>query len=424
MALTAKRVAKLLRKGEPGRHLDARGLYLVINSPTNAYWERRYMLDGREHRHGLGSARVFSLVEARERNRRVSQLLADGRDPLVAKREAKAARIAEAAKAITFGEAAADYYRNHAPTWKHLKHAAQWRSSVLGLTLSGKPAEGDYCRALRSLPVATIDTPIILSMLKPHWLDKVETMARVRARIEAVLDAAKAAGYRQGDNPASWSVIGEVLPSRDKVAKVNHHAAVPYAELPAFVAELRKREGTAARALEFLVYVAGRSTEVREATWGEINLDGAVWEIPAERMKAEQPHKVPLAPEALELLRGLYREDDGDDGFLFIGPQPGKPLSEAALRALMRRMGRTEVPHGFRSAFSDWSHEQTGFSNHAIEISLSHAVGSEVERSYRRGSMFEKRRQLMAAWARYVTSPPVVQEAKGDDVVSMGRGRS
>jgi integrase len=422
MGLTAKRVAKLLRKGEPGRHLDARGLYLVVNSPTNAYWEKRYQFDGREHHHGLGSARVFSLVEARQRSRRASQLIADGVNPLVAKREAKAARLVAAARDVTFGEVAADYFRNHAPTWKHLKHAAQWRSSVLGLTLSGKPAEGDYCRALRSLPVAQIDTPVVLSVLKPHWLDKVETMARVRARIEAVLDAAKAAGYRRGDNPAAWAVIGEVLPGRDRVAKVEHHAALPYGELPAFMAELRKREGVAARALEFLILTAARSTEVREATWREIDPDGALWEIPAERMKAERPHKVPLVPAAIELLHGLYREGDDDDGFLFIGPQPGKPLSEAALRAVMRRMGRTEVPHGFRSGFSDWAHERTAHSNHAIELSLAHAVGSEVERSYRRSTLFEKRRKLMEQWAAYCTSPPVVRAA-GGKIVPLGRGR-
>jgi integrase len=423
MGLTAKRVAKLLRKGEPGRHLDARGLYLVVNSPTNAYWEKRYQFDGREHHHGLGSARVFSLVEARQRSRRASQLIADGVNPLVAKREAKAARLVAAARDVTFGEVAADYFRNHAPSWKHLKHAAQWRSSVLGLTLSGKPAEGDYCRALRSLPVAQIDTPVVLSVLKPHWLDKVETMARVRARIEAVLDAAKAAGYRRGDNPAAWAVIGEVLPGRDRVAKVEHHAAVPYGELPAFMAELRKREGVAARALEFLILTAARSTEVREATRREIDPDGALWEIPAERMKAERPHKVPLVPEAIELLHGLYDEGDDDDGFLFVGPQPGKPLSEAALRAVMRRMGRTEVPHGFRSSFSDWSHERTGHSNHAIELSLAHSIGAAAEKAYRRGDMLAKRRRLMTDWARYCSSPPVAQEA-GAKVVPMGRGRS
>ena len=222
MALTAKRVAKLLRGGKKDRHFDGAGLYLCIESETNASWQRRYQLDGAEHHFGLGSARVFSLSEARARNRRVSQLLADSIDPLAQKREEKAQRIAAAARSVTFGEAAADYYRAHAPAWKHAKHTAQWRASVLGLTLSGKPTKHDYCRTLRPLPVAQIDTPLILQVLKPLWHDKPETMSRVRARIASVLDFAKAAGYRQGDNPASWDVIGKLLPARGKVAPVEH----------------------------------------------------------------------------------------------------------------------------------------------------------------------------------------------------------
>jgi integrase len=418
VGLTSKRVAKLLRQGEPGRHLDARGLYLVVVSRTNAHWERRYQLDGREHYHGLGSAFVFGLAAARERSRRASELLADGVDPLVQKREAKAERIAAATKAITFGEVATDYFRAHSPGWKHLKHVAQWRSSVLGLTFTGKPAKPDYCRALRARPVAQVDTPIVLSVLKPFWHTQPETMSRVRARIAAVLDYAKAAGYRSGDNPASWDVIGKLLPARGKLVPVNHFAAVDYRELPAFVAELRKREGIATQCLLFLILTAARSAEAREATWREINLDGALWEIPAERMKAERPHKVPLAPAVLELLRGLYREDDSDDGLLFLSSLSGRPLSDLSLVKLMRRMGRTEVPHGFRSSFSDWCHERTGYSSHAIELSLAHSIGSAAEKSYRRGSMLEKRRKLMEAWAAYCTSPPAPGE-----VVSM-RGRS
>jgi integrase len=411
LALTAKRVAKLLRKGEPGRHLDRRGLYLVVKSRTNAHWEKRYQYLGRERYTGLGSAFTFSLVEARERSRRASQLLADGVDPLTHKREAKAERIAAAAKSISFGEVAADYYRAHSPSWKHVKHVAQWRATVLGLTLAGKPAAGDYCRALRPLPVAQIDTPLVLQVLRPLWHDKPETMSRVRARIAAVLDYAKASGYRTGDNPASWDVIGKLLPARSKVAPVNHFEAVDYREVPAFVAELRKREGTSARALEFAILTAARSAEVREATWREIDLDDASWTIPASRMKAGKEHKVPLTPEALELLRGLYREGDGDDALVFLGPQPGKPLSATALVRVMQRMGHDAVPHGFRSSFSDWAHDRTGHSNHAIELSLAHSIGAAAEKAYRRGDMLEKRRKLMEAWSKYVTSAPAVEAA-------------
>jgi integrase len=422
MSLTSKRVLKLLRRGEPGRHLDARGLYLVIASRTNAHWERRYQLDGREHYHGLGSAFVFGLAAARERSRRASELLADGVDPLAQKREAKAQRIAAAVKAITFGECATDYYRAHSPSWSHPKHVAQWRASVLGLTANGAPAAGDYCKILRPLPVQSIDTPLILNTLKPLWHDKPETMGRVRARIASVLDYAKAAGYRTGDNPASWNVIGKLLPARGKLTPVNHYEAVDYRLVPQFVAELRKREGTAAAALLFLIYTAGRTSEVLQATFREINFDEALWELPAERMKADRPHKVPLAPEALELLRGLYREGDSNDSYVFLSPRSGEPWSATALRAVMQRMGYSATPHGFRSSFSDWSHEQTGHSNHAIEISLAHSIGAAAEKAYRRGPMIDKRRKLMEQWAKYCTNPPVVQvEGK---VVPMGRGRS
>src|SRR5262249_11815959 len=243
-------------------------------------------------------------------------------------------------------------------------------------------------------------------VLRPLWHDKPETLSRVRARIASVLDYAKAAGYRTGDNPASWDIVGKLLPARARVAPVNHLEALDYHDVPAFVTELRKREGSAARALEFAILPGARGTEAREATWGEIASDEKLLRVPRERMKGAREHVVPLAPEALELLRGLYREGDSNDGLLFLGPQPGKPLSEAALRAVMRRMGRTEGPHGFRSSFSDWAGETTGYANHVIELSLAHSIGTAVERAYRRRDMIKKRRRLMADWARYCLSPP------------------
>jgi integrase len=419
MPLTQKRVAKLLRQGAPGRHLDARGLYLVIASRNNAHWERRYQLDGKEHYHGLGSAFVFGLAAARERSRRTSELLADGVDPLVRKRAAKAERMAAAAAAVTFGQVAQDYFDAHSPSWKHRKHIQQWRASVLGLTMNGASAEGDYCKILRPLPVATIDTPIILQVLKAHWHDKPETMSRVRARIASVLDYAKAARYRAGDNSASWDIIGKLLPARGKLMGVDHFEAVDYREIPSFMAALRAQEGVAARCLEFTALVVARSSEAREAVWSEINWDDALWEIPAERMKSARSHKVPLAPEAIALLRGLPREEGND--LVFLGRRPGEPLSDLALMTLMRKMGRSETVHGLRSSFSDWAHERTGHSSHTIELSLAHAVGTEVERSYRRGDMFEKRHQLMAQWAKYCTSPPVVQTAEGKIVPMRGQ---
>jgi integrase len=417
--LTAKRVAKLLKR--PGRYGDGRGLTLEVVSPTNASWMLRYQRQGRERWHGLGPAADFSLAEARIRARAARQLLHDGIDPIERKRTMRAQQAAAAARAVTFGECAEAYYRAHSPGWKHQNHVAQWRATILGLTLAGRPVAHDYCKLLRPLPVAQIDTPLILQVLKPLWHDRPETLSRVRARIASVLDYAKAAGYRQGDNVAGWNIVGKLLPARGKIAAVNHFEAVDYREVPAFVAALRKREGTAARALEFLIYTATRSAEVREATWREIDFDNATWTIPAERMKADKDHRVPLAPEALELLRGLYREGDSDDGLVFLASQPGKPLSATALARVMRRMGRTEVPHGFRSSFSDWAHETTGYSNHAIELSLSHTIGTAVEKAYRRGDMFEKRRKLMEQWVRYCMSPPTAEKA--GKVIAM-RGRS
>jgi integrase len=423
MALTVKRVNRLLAAGVPGRYLDRRGLYLEIKSKTNASWLRRYQLDGRERYIGLGSAFTFPLNKARKRAQDVNELLADKIDPLTRKREAKAERIAAAARVVTFGECAANYFRAHSPGWRHSKHIAQWRATVLGLTSVGKPSAGDYCKTLRGMPVAQIDTPLVLQVLRPLWHDRPETLSRVRARIASVLDYAKAAGYRTGDNPASWDVIGKLLPARGKVARVNHYEAVDYRDVPAFVAALSEREGTAAQALKFLLLTAARTIEVLHATWGEINFGEKLWRIPGERMKGAREHVVPLAPEALELLRGLYREGDSDDGFLFLGPQPGKPLSEAALRAVMRRMGRVEVPHGLRSSFSDWAHERTGHSNHAIELSLSHSIGSAAEKSYRRGDMLGKRRRLMEQWSKYVTRAPAVEAAKSGEKVVLMRGR-
>jgi len=414
MNLTAKKVLKLLRRGEPGRYFDKHGLYLVVASRDSAHWEKRYQLDGKEHYHGLGSASAFSLAEARQRNRRAAQMLEDGICPIAQKRAAKAERIAAAAAAVTFGQCATDYFNAHSPGWKHPKHVAQWRASVLGKTMTGAPAEADRCKILRALPIAKVDTPAVLSALRPIWETKPKTMERVRARIAAVLDYAKAAQYRSGDNPADIAVIGKVLPVR---GKVTNFPAVPYSEIPDFMAALREYEGSAARALEFLVYTAVRSAEAREATWGEIKFNEAVWEIPAERMKADREHIVPLSPAAIELLRELPREGDGDDALVFVGPRPGKPLTDLSLMRLMRKLGRTESVHGFRSSFSDWAHERTAHSNHAIEISLAHSVGGAQERAYRRGPMLEKRRRLMADWARYCSSPPAAAQEPGKVVV-------
>jgi integrase len=417
MALTMKRVAKLVSRGEPGRHFDGSGLYLVIAGKAAAHWERRYQLHDREHYLGLGSAGAFNLTEARERNRRVSQTLADKIDPLEQRRAERARRAAQAARTVTFGECAEEYFKTNAPTWKHQAHIAQWSASVLGRTLLGKVTSQDYCHSLRRLPVGAIDTPIVMQVLRPLWHEKPETMSRIRARIASVLDWAKAAGYRQGDNPAALEIIGKLLPSRAKVAKVEHFAAVDYREMPQCMHELRQRHGSAARALEFAVLTATRTAEVLDATWPEFDLNEATWVIPPERMKGGREHRIPLSPEALKLLNELPREGN----IVFVGPQEGKGLSKMSLVAVMRRMGRSEVPHGFRSSFSDWAHERTGHSNHAIELSLAHSIGNATEKAYRRADMFAKRRRLMEQWSGYCTSPPAAEKKSDRTVVSIRR---
>jgi integrase len=424
MRLTVKRVARLLSAGTPGRHFDAAGLYLVIESKTNAHWERRYQLHGKTHYLGLGSARrqgsksTFTLEEAREENRQISQQLTKKIDPLKARRAERAQRAAEEAHSITFGEAAEEYFKTNAPTWRHRAHVAQWSATVLGRTPQGRPARQDYCRSIRHLPVQCIDTPIIMGVLRPIWHERPETASRIRARVATVLDWSKAAGYRTGDNSAAWEIIGKLLPSRGKVAKVKHLEAVPYAEMPAFMSELRKCQGSAARALEFAILSAARTGEVLGATWPEIEIEEGLWVIPAERMKkTDREHRVPLSPQAVQLLRALPREPDSS--VVFIGPQEGRGLSDAALLGVMRRMGRTETPHGFRSSFSDWAHEQTSHTHHAIEASLSHTVGTDVERAYRRGDLFKKRRKLMQHWAEYCESP---QRKATGKVVSIRAG--
>ena len=408
MALTVKRTARLLSRGQPGRHFDGAGLYLVVTGKGTAHWERRYRLREREHYLGLGSVNAFDLTEARERNRRVSQQLADKIDPLAQRRAERAALAVQAARAKTFGECAEEYFKTNEPTWKHLGHTAQWSSTVLGRTLLGKPVkkDKDYCATLRGLPVGDIDTPIVMQALQPHWPTKTETMSRTRARIASVLDWAKAAKYRSGDNPAAWETIGKLLPSRAKVAKVKHFNAVDYRDLPQCMHELRQRHGTAARALEFAILTAARTSEVLDARWDEIDLDERVWTIPAERMKGGKEHRVPLSSHVIELLDELPREGD----LLFVGPTAGKGLGKMALITVMRKLKHTETPHGFRSSFSDWAHEHTNFSNHAIEISLAHKVGSATEKAYRRGDLFEKRRRLMAAWATYCCAPQVATD--------------
>jgi integrase len=431
--LTSKRVEKLLRAGAPGRHNDGQGLHLVIMSASSAHWERRYQPPGavavttaagktgyRSRYLGLGSARTFSLSEARERNRKISQMLADGIDPISQKRSDKAQRVVAAAKERSFGQCIEDYYRAHEASWRSKRHAAIWRASMLGETPSGVAVRDDICKTLRPLPVAAIDTAMVLSVLQPRWSEKTVTMSRLRERIESVIDAAVAGGFRPaGPNPAAWDILKHLLA---KPGNTKHFDAMDWHEVPRFMSELRQREGSAARALEFAIYCTARTGEALGARWSEIDMDTTkLWTIPAERMKkTKKEHRVPLSPAALDLLRRLPREgDDDDDGYVFLSSQPGKPLADVTLLRLLRSMGYQKITvHGFRSTFSDWAHEQSVATPMLIEQSLSHRAGDKVSLSYRRGDLLAKRRRLMDAWARYCTGP-----AGGAEVVQLETAR-
>jgi integrase len=271
---------------------------------------------------------------------------------------------------------------------------------------------------LGGMAVSDIDTPAALRAIEPIWLTKTETASRVRGRIESVLDWATVRGYRSGDNPARWKGhLAEVLPARGQVARPVHHAAMPYREIPAFMAALREREGVAARALEFAILTAARTGEVIGARWSEIDLDSAVWVVPSGRMKGGREHRVPLSERAVELLRALPIEDG--NAYVFMGPRAGSGLSNMSMTAVLRRMGHGGVTvHGMRSTFMDWAHEQTAFPKAAIDMALAHVVSDKVEAAYRRGDLLAKRRQLAEAWSKYCCSPPA---ERGDVVPIRGR---
>jgi integrase len=407
MNLTVKRVAKLLRHGQPGRHRDGevRGLYLCIGGKKNANYQLRYQIHGKAHWMGLGSAREFTLAQARERAKAERQKLTDKNDPLQLRRAERAAKAATAATVKTFRECAEAYIEAHQGKWKSAKHGAQWLTSLATFVY---PKIGN-------LDVRDIARPHVLNVLEQRveanlghpagqfWHVRTPSADRLRNRIELILNFAAARGYRNGDNPARWEDLKHILPQPTKLNTVKHHAAAPYSEVPTVVAQLRKREGISPRALEFLILTAARTGEVVAATWDEIDFDKKEWIIPAERMKGGREHRVPLSGRALEILRDLPRE--ASNPFAFVGARQPR-LSDTALSELLKRLGREETVHGFRSSFSDWAHEQTSHSEHTIEISLAHKVGNKVEQAYRRTDLFNKRRQLMEAWAKHCTTAP------------------
>ncbi len=410
-----------VKNAKPGRHADGGGLYLLVKEGGAKSWVFRFMLKGKTRDVGLsrcpealellrGRVGDLTLAQARDVAAIYRMKVKLGIDPL-AERDLKAAEALAAAQAakvagITFKAAAEDYIKANEGSWRNKKHRQQWRNTLATYVY---PVVGE-------LPVADVGTAHVLQIIEPIWASKAETASRIRGRIETILDAAKARGYREGENPARWrGHIAQILPARAKL-KRGHHPALPYERVPAFFEALAKRQASAGQALEFTVLTAARTSEVLEAKWEEVDLTKAVWIVPAERMKAGKEHRVPLSPRAVEILK--VRRALGDD-YLFTGKKGGK-LSGMAMAMLIRRMHKSDVkaggqgwidprmkrlatPHGFRSSFRDWADERTAYPHEMKEMALAHTIENKAEKAYRRGDLFEKRRSLMADWMAWCT---------------------
>jgi integrase len=347
-------------------------------------WVFRYELDSRRHDLGLGSLDTLNLAEAREKARGLRQQLVDGIDPFETRRLARKERLvklAAEARAMTFKQCAEECIKSHADGWRNAKHAAQWSSTLAAYAY---PVLGD-------LAVDDIATAHIVRVLQPIWKEKPETASRVRGRIEKVLGWATVRGFRSGDNPARWrGHLQELFAAKSKVRPVSHHAALPYTDVPPFMTDLRGRNSLSARALEFTVLTAVRTGETIGATWDEIDFAAKTWAIPAARMKAAKAHRVPLSDRVMQIMAALPREG----AHIF-------PLSNMAMLELLRGMRPGSTVHGFRSSFRDWAAERTSYPNHVAEAALAHTISDKVEKAYRRGDLFEKRRRLMDNWAEF-----------------------
>jgi integrase len=391
--LTALAVSQAKRRGYYG---DGGGLFLQVSTGGAKSWVFRFKEAGKLREMGLGPLHTISLAEARQRAQECRKARLDGRDPIADRKASRLAAKLDAAKAMTFKACAERYIAAHKAGWRNAKHAAQWTAT---LNTYVYPSFG-------ALPVQAVDVGLVLRAIEPIWATKPETASRVRGRIESILDWATARGYRAGENPARWrGHLENLLPKRSKVRRVEHHAALPYPEISGFIVELREQPGFAARALEFAILTAARTGEVIGARWNEFNTAERLWTIQGERMKAGKEHRVPLSDAALAIVEKMAAIRSGD--FVFPGGKSNRPLSNMAFLMLLRRMGRGVLTaHGFRSSFRDWAAERTTFPAEVAEMALAHAVNDKVEAAYRRGDLFQKRRQLAEAWARFCAAPP------------------
>lgn len=395
-ALTAVAV----KNAKPGRHADGGGLQLLVKESGSKSWVYRFMLKGRSRDVGLGPAGPggISLAEARDKATALRLKVKAGIDPVVERQnaEAEVRAAAQAARVAgkTFKDVAEIYLAANKDSWRNAKHRQQWENTLATYVY---PVIGD-------MPVAEVNTSHVLAILEPIWKEKAETASRLRGRIETVLDSANARGYRQGENPARWrGHLAQILPARTKLSR-GHHKALPYDDIPAFVKELQLRKAVAALALEYCILTAARTSEVVGAKWGEVDMDKAVWTVPAERMKAGKEHRVPLSPRAVEILESVKLL-----GGEYLFPRSGGGnLSSMAMAMLLRRMNTAVTVHGFRSGFRDWAAECTSYPHEVAEMALAHTIGSAVERAYRRGDLFDKRRRLMNDWATYCARDQVL----------------
>ena len=387
--------AKVRSTSTPGLYGDGAGLYLNVGPTGGKSWLFRFMLNGRAREMGLGPLHTIGLAEARERATAARRLRLDGTDPLDARQAEKARKAAEAAAVVTFKKAAEGYVKAHRAAWRNAKHAWQWTATL----------ESHVFPVIGDLSVALVDTGHVTRILEPIWINKAETAARVRGRIEAVLDYAKVHGWRTGENPARWKGhLQNVLPARDRVSRVEHHAALPWGDIASFMADLCEQDGVAALALRFAILTAARTGEVIGARWSEIDLTAAVWTVPAERMKTHKQQRVPLSNAALDVLREVshIRLHHGADAFVFPSAKGDRGISNMAMLVLLRRMNRGDLTvHGFRSSFRDWAAETTTYQREVVEAALAHLIPDKVEAAYRRGDLFDKRRTLMSEWAQY-----------------------
>jgi integrase len=390
--LTALGVDRTKRRGYYG---DGGGLFLQVSNSGAKSWVFRFKEGGRLREMGLGATCTVGLAEARENARECRRMRLGGIDPIEARKAARAQARFEAQNAMTFMACAERYIAAHKAGWRSPKHASQWPNTLSRYVY---PVFGD-------LPVQAVDIGLVMKAVEPIWTDKPETAARVRGRIESVLDWATTRGYRRGENPARWrGHLENLLPKKSKIRRVEHHAALPYAEMGDFMAALKQQEGVSARALEFAILTVARTGEVINAKWPEINVAERLWTVPAERMKAGKEHRVPISAPAIAILEEIQKIRHSD--FVFPGAKARRPLGNMALLVMLRRMGRGDLTtHGFRSSFRDWVAERTDFPSEVAEMALAHAVGDKVEAAYRRGDLFQKRRQLMDVWSLFCAVP-------------------